>query len=1267
MAVSVVATTVGGTSGLVSDGLPRVGPRSVAPANVQGNLLVVFAAWATLASYSMPAGSVADSQGNWWRCVADTGGATGTGIRAAAFACSNALAVQSWLSFCPQGYSTAFIFEVVELTGLPASYWPLLDFRVSATSASAASIAKSATTLQADYCFAATAVTGSNTITYAGTAGMTALGQHSTTGTSGDTIALNCAWGTYAAGATNSDNTWTISAATRVANLLFGISQASHLPVQSRPVFPRVTVEAAMAATPGDFSQAITDDLWVSLDTWALGKQGQQAIATSRGQQYELAQPESGSMSVAMNNQAGDFNPQNPGSALYSNALNSNFAMQDTTAPWTAHATSGVSNVSISTDSTVSYASGYGAVPRASTNVTVAAVSTTAPGISSEDIPVNINYVYSPSTVIYLPSGTQTGQVLINWYNSSHVLISSSTATSATLTAGTWTPISASGLVPPAGTAFMRVVSQVSGTFTAGLTFNVAETGVALGTSPVQTGLVRLGVPVRASCYWNGQRYPLGFGYVERWPQDWPDIPQWGWSTMIATDVVGVASSVNLPSAVQGEIYVEQPYYCFPFSEQYATPEGMAAGNTARGNSRQATYSGSPASVTLQTGQSMGLMGDSGTGIGATGTGAGGFSLTPLGAMYGPDPNMVQQPVTFEFWFQSSNTSPPAATTYMKMLDIMQAPNDMAFVATQNPGTGVTAPTGTAAPGVIGTIIIEYQISAGGPLLFLATNSGTSATATQQLNNNSVTESYNQFLPIPSHLITVEVSASSISVLIDGTAACSASYTPVEGNISTVVYGPLVGPVGVNYTTKDFSMSYAWAGSGIPPSYRTNARYIAGTLGFIGDTLTDRVLRYVAWAGLNLGLAGQADPDVPPNSVTKSEKVLGPAFSTAKSPLASALNSDCQSMGARWAGTANGNLVVLTRAAQLNQPPSATFGDSPAGSLNNNFRFVSGTSGWTTGNGATLQAIAAGFSATGTAIQVTPDGVTANPQMLPTATGTASTHIPVTQGSLYAWSVWTRSDQGWASGVQLIATWFNSSNVLLQTDTGPVLTLPSGSLASNPWQPVVLWRSAPATASYAIVYYQVIGTPASSTLFQVCHAPFRLATDQVPYQPSQGMDYDNSYLTNVVEASVQEGPNILSAWTIQDQTSAAQYFQRGPNNITMSGVTPGAAFDLANWNLNKYKQPSLRVRSIEVRPAATPLSFDSVLQTDVGDPATTIRDPLNSTKYQLPVVTQKVEHLIGPGIWISQYQQSPYTTEGSILSLDDTTGRATLGSNILGW
>ncbi len=455
MAITLVASTAAG-----SYGVP--GPQSCVPGNTLGNLLVLAAAWdvsttVTSGSSIIPAGAVADSSGNWWRLAGDTGTAV-PGCRVAVWVCANALPVTRWLSFCPQGYVSSFAYFVSEYSGLPASYWPLIDFSVVASNASATALSPSGTAAVADFGFSVAGISSASSVITGPGVGWTQSGNFSEGGTNPSSVQLSAAYGTFSAGAVAA--TWNYAPAGQVAACTIGLTQASSLPVQINASFPRVFVEAAFGAIPGDMSSAILDSAYTDLSSYALSDAEQVGISVSRGKPYELGQPESGVITIAMNNQSGAFNPLNTSSPFYPD--------------------------------------------------------------------------------------------------------------------------------------------------------------------------VKLGTPIRVSAQFSGRRYPVGYGYVERWPQDWPSMPQWGWSALVATDGAGVASSVDLPSAVQGEISFDSPYLCLPFSEQFSASQntingpvktanetnGLSALNTAPVNQQTGTYVDGhstltvPAPVPVATGQSLGFLGD---------------------------------------------------------------------------------------------------------------------------------------------------------------------------------------------------------------------------------------------------------------------------------------------------------------------------------------------------------------------------------------------------------------------------------------------------------------------------------------------------------------------------------------------------------------------------------------------------------------------------------------------------------------------------------
>lgn len=1231
--------------------VPDVGPHAVSPANTQGNLLVVIATWNSLAwvgNVLMAAGAVADDQGNWWRYVGDSGQDI-NGIRTGMWICSNALAVRNWLSFCPQGYTGAFAFQVIEMTGLPASYYPKLDFHVD-TGTGSTSVNLTGTTRTADYVFAAIG-TQTQSPTVSGTpAGMASIATTRSGGSdaTGDcTVQLDTFWGTFAAN-TPVSAAWALSGTfiQNSAAIIVGISVNSGLVPQSRPTYPRVVVEAAFGSLPGDSSAAIMDDDWTDLSAFCIGKQGQIAITTTRGQQYELSSPEAGQLTIACNNQAGDFDPFWAGSEFYSNAINSDMSMQVAgTTGWFANVSS--PNVGFQMSPDFVFASAAGAFANESLKVLpdTGAATNSARYLFANNI--NPNGSYTATIWVYFPAGSPGSVVWSLVTQNALGFFITASQTYASVPAGVWTRLTvtgAPGLVED-GTSLWGFI-DVHGSPTQ--PWYQAEVSAVPGTVPVLTGLLRLGVPVKVSAFWNGRRYPVGYGYVERWPQDWPDYPQWGWSNLIATDVVGVANSVNLPSAVQGEILADSPYFCFPFNEQYTANsssssasggsstasfsgvDGMFAINTSPINSRAATYIDGNVSPVV-TGQTVGLLGDSGTGMGNSNdtTPSTGLANGP-GAVYGPDLNMVNDFYFTEFWFTTPNVSAPLSfQANIKLLDIVVQQD----LTNHDIGNGI-----------LFTIGVEYGGWGTYGFIWAATNASPTSTVLAQLGPNLIDVNGATFT-VPSTLISVFVDSGNVFIWINGVEWGAMAYTPPLSGPIAMVFGQACYTTGTIYNTYAYSMAYGTMFPSGAPQFRITSRAQAGISGFINDGVTDRALRYMAWSGLNLGLAGAQD----------TASSLGPAYSVGGSTLAAALNADCSSFGGRWAGTANGNLVMLSRQAQYNQSTPTVFGDAPVGVLNQNPGFERGLQGWTAlGCSATTVPVPGGSFSGSLVCQLAFGGSNSSPTL-------SAAPIAVTPGTWYELTAWSQSPSAnyWNGGISLCVTWFNG---VTQISTQALTAYPD----LNAWSPAVLTVQAPVGATTGKFFVQVNGTPPPGPVILIDQAAVRLAFDQVPYQPSQSFDFDNTYVNNVVQSSVTEGPITTASPTAQDTTSIKKYFRRGPRSQNINGTNAGSAYDQVNWNLQQYKDPSMRVRQIECRPSSSPNSFTRILQNDVSNPASVQRGPLNSTKYNIPVITQRVEHTIGAGTWTVQYQLSPYTQQAAVLQVDNP-GFDNISSNSLAW
>lgn len=1251
-----VVTTTPGSSVLTP------GPTSVSPGNKYGNLLVLMAAWTVQwrsngVSTPLPVGAVADDADNFWRLASDSGNQA-SGVRCAAWVCPNAMPVKNWLSFCPQGFAASYWFIVAELSGLPASYWPYIDFYTNGNNAINTALNVPGVAMSPDYCFTIGMAGANGSVTATGPgAGWTALGNGSAvvSGNEDSTYAY-AAWGAFAQGS-SAAAAWTWSTNQVVtAGCTFGISQRSTLPPQNSPVRPRIVVEAALGATPGDPTTAILDTPgnassvyssvsavpasgagWYDMTQYAIGKQGEVAITAPRGQQYELAQPESGATTVGMNNQDGTFNPQNTGSRFYSNAINANMSFQNGIDPWIP-----LDNSQIAQSSDHPFSTGPAAVSRYSLKVTPDGV-TSFPAALSEKIPINVNYQYTASAWIYFPAGYATGaDVIIDWYDNSQRYISTSSPGLTPMAANTWTQSSLTA-TPPSNAAYAAIAVQAGGTPSSATVFYVAEAALVVGASKVQTGLIRLGTPMRISCFWNGRRYPISAGFIERWPQDWPDMPQWGWSKLIATDVVGAASAVNMPSAVQGEILAADPYVCFPFSEQYSTAaaglngvvktasecDGQIATNTSPENQRTGTYI--DGNQPVQTGLSVGLLGDSGTGMGVSGYSA--LDTTHkrgAGIQYGPDSGLPPVTLTaggptLEFWFNIPTVTIPNGDL-MQLAQLLVRPNLYS--------NGVS----NIAPGLLMSVGVQGQPS-GNPKLYVQTSFqnfvsngnaivfGQPQHAAIWMVNGGLILSLNGQTPVP---------------IVGSLPANTTLYALVFGGPTFSTGGP--GLFGVNW---NYSMAYGSVYGRYVSHNKTFQHYTAGTTGFSGDTVLQRAGRYIQWARLNLGLAGPSIAD---------HLKLGPAYSVGGGSMASALNADAISSGSRWTSSANGNLIVLPRPAIYNQPPAIVFGDSPVGALNPNPTFQQ-ASGWAGGNGASFSFSTSTLFYGNRTGQITPDGITANPLMY----ANNGSSIPgIVSGSSYRWKAWITSPAGWSPGAYAKIEWYNSSGTFLSSSTGNTAPLEPGV-----WSPVDIVATAPANATKVICYIQMVGTPPSSAVLNVALGYFLYELDEVPYEPSAGMDFDNSYLNNITQTSLTQGPNTLASPVYRGITSIGKYFARGPLAQSVSAQTVQDADDRGTWNLNKYEEPSMRVRKITVSAATRPLAFDSVLRSDLSSVASVIRRPLGGTPYTLPVITQKMTISIGPNAWMVDYQQSPYVPENSVLTADDPA-YGTLNSS-MGW
>jgi hypothetical protein len=213
------------------------------------------------------------------------------------------------------------------------------------------------------------------------------------------------------------------------------------------------------------------------------------------------------------------------------------------------------------------------------------------------------------------------------------------------------------------------------------------------------------------------------------------------------------------------------------------------------------------------------------------------------------------------------------------------------------------------------------------------------------------------------------------------------------------------------------------------------------------------------------------------------------------------------------------------------------------------------------------------------------------------------------------------------------------------------------------WTQITFTATAPSDAVNAYPFLNVVGAGVS---FYAEHVILVDANAEVPYLPNLGLDYDNTYLQNVTQATLTQGPNTLIAPVEKDTQSIASYLSRGPQSVTVNGSSAQDAYDVAYWYLAKYKQPQLRTASVTVDAATNPQIFSSILQFDLSAVATLNRRPIGAPPYSLLVICEQVTHSIGPGVWSTSYQLSPYIQENTVL-IPDGPDEDTLGSSTLAW
>lgn len=1191
-----------------------------------GSWLAAWVGWnsVTQEQYApLPAVSVTDSAGNLWQQAAITPAAGSASTRCAMWVAANALPV-SWVSAGLTGYAASAPWAVAEIAGMPQA--ASLDFSLG-TSATGTAPTLTWIASQPDIGFALAAAGNAAETATSGPSGWTSLG--TVTAGAGTT---GCAVFPYwnpgiSAGTTTSTVTFGTAAAWSYA--LCALSASASPPPQPSQNFPFVQVEAAFGAQPGNISSS-TDYLfssryttWTDITARAIGPAVQGRIKTRRGRQYQLQQQETGTCEIPLSNVDGAFTPTAPGSPYYSNALNANMSFQTSISPWSPHnGAGGATGVSLAQSSAFAYATGLNATARYSMQMSPGG-STAQPGAISERVGINPNYQYTVSAWYNCPAGYATGgNIQVNWYNAAGTFITSTTGTAVPLAAGTWTQNTVTG-TPPGNAAFAAMVVFLSGTPSAGAVTYVAEAALAAGSSPVQTGLVTPLTPVRVTAWWQGRRYPVWMGYAQEWPQEWPEMPQWGFTSLKAADALGIAAAGQMPSALIGEVLTDNPYAYLPCNESYTTQvngatasnpfivsggflqpadaNGLAAVNRASGNQVTGAYFDGT-NQQVSTGLAMNFLGDNGTGMGATGysgevTGQRGPSM-----LYA-DPGLTavasSAGMTIEFWFTWDGT----LTQDVTLLTLYGPPSS--FMATSSNQTN----------GALLNARIE-----GSDLTVTAFNS-LSVLALQVNLSQTPQHAVIEFDSNPVGTVTAWLNGVQIPGALLYTPAVTIS--PVAAVLGPGRYSYDCNNSIITYRGFNFSAGHLAIYPYQLPQARITAHYQAGITGWSGTDAGTRFSQVLTWGQLGLKRGGWNQATA--TGVTEVT-LSGPAYSLSGQSAAAALYGLSQSEGGRYGTQANGSVIYAERDIGYNQPVSAVLADGTAAApvvLNSDPGFATGTAGWTASGGA-VAASALRYGLIGS-LQVTSSGTT--------PATVASPSFSYNGGSA-AGGFWVNLPSGGTATCSVI------------TSAGTATAVMGASGSAWTFIPVSVPAASPVSSA-------TLKIAAGTAPWYLAWAALWYSPGQVPYLPQSSYGFDQAYLYNEVTSVQQYGPSQLVTYDNRGTASQQQFFRRSALSFTQNVVSPYDVSDVTTWSLAEYQQPALRVSAVTVDAAPNPLqAFSLVLSLDGGQASQVNRNPVGGAPIAELGTVERVQHDIGAGYWRTGYQLSPYGPGQAVLCAD---------------
>lgn len=468
--------------------------------------------------------------------------------------------------------------------------------------------------------------------------------------------------------------------------------------------------------------------------------------------------------------------------------------------------------------------------------------------------------------------------------------------------------------------------------------------------SPFYPGVL-VECPVRVTCISDSRQYPVGSGYVDQWPLEWPELPQWTFTSITATDTMELLNNANLPSGVQCEIRNDYPFVYIPGNEQYSNQvtstsltygglnntkqpnecSGFIAANASLYNQRSAFYSdggtvfnsATNSTAQIQTGLSIGYAGSSDTGFGQSGYTAAtsypnagytarGPGLTYVDPLNLPAQTNVTSGMTLEWCCevpgQGSQTGPVIQDVTL-------------FEAVSQPSAFQTVTNGRSAPDLTiytnnpSTTVMEFWLQT-------KTNStaiSAAYTPSKELQGSLTPTLFHCALTIQNGTATL---------YLNGVAQTPQSVT-LSGAWTEFRLGGARGRYGApprvfNYVMGNFAL-YPY----VLPVSRIQAHYnMSVTTGLPQPMGTESISTYdysaaaLAYSRVPAQAAGPGAPYL------ADVGQIGPMYSVSNSTVGDVINTATQSEGGLIQIDKQCNTVILGRNAVYNNQPFLTFGDN---------------------------------------------------------------------------------------------------------------------------------------------------------------------------------------------------------------------------------------------------------------------------------------------------------------------------------------------------